>query len=337
MLGRLEEIAQFIRGRQKELGQSAADARQSNRLPACTDEKSLVLPVGKTALNLSVCGIDGGLLYERMHGLDLLMARAVAVNFVYQDSSVKSFTHLPSRFPPHGLEIRSGMDEHEAMLWKNLHRLKNEVSAALDSLDKCSPALVLLDGSILPLPSDRPPKNSVVFPLYSETISLFTKLYSACDRQGVQLAGVAKDSRAKRLCDSMEGAPDIPDTMFVGHLLKGGERTCAMTYSDNQDQPVLSDLKDYAGRFRLFYLRPSEHDLPLRVEYLSSGKSAGEIASYINSLSSMSESFAYPAVLIEADMCAAMEPVEMEGVKDRLFSLSGGSIRPLRRRARPFR
>ena len=69
------------------------------------------------------------------------------------------------------------------------------------------------------------------------------------------------------------------------------------------------------------------------------GKGTGDdvdaAASLLFSLSAISENFAYPAVLIEADMCAALDPREIEPLENSLHSLAG--IRPLRRNQRPFR
>jgi len=337
MLEKIKQVAQMIIGRESKLAERASQIKSSGIIPACTAESKLVFPVSDSGLDCSVCGIDGGLLYERLHGIDLLLGRAVAVNFVYEKSAVKSFSHFPSRFPEHSLELKSGLDEHEAGLWKSLFRLKKEISVAISTLDKFSPEIILLDGSILPLPSDRPAESSSLFEEYIELVSLFGKLYSECKKRDCILAGVIKDTRAKRLVELVDKSLDVPDTVFAGHLLDEKERTCAFSYSDNKSQPVLKDLEEHSGTLKVFYLRPSKEDIPLRIEYLDCGKSADEIASSICSLSSVSRSFAYPAVLIEADLCAAMDSVEMEGVKKQLFALSKGGIRPLRRNSRPFR
>jgi hypothetical protein len=131
---------------------------------------------------------------------------------------------------------------------------------------------------------------------------------------------------------------DVPDTTLADSLLQEGERTCVLPYSnDVKKHPVLNSLGDYAQKIKLFYFKPSADDSPLRIEFLQSEKSADGIASVISSLCSISKTFAYPAALIEADMCAALEPLEMEKIKRSLFVLTGGVSRPLRRQSRPFR
>lgn len=337
MLDKVREAASRLAAERRELASVISGMRSSNSPPPCSKESALVIPVCGSPPGMHVCGVDGGLLHDRMHGADILLARAVAVSFCYERSSVKSFSHHPGRFPAIELEIRTGLDEHEAMQWKSLSRLRHEVSAAIAAVERLPPGLLLMDGSILPLPCDRPPESSRIYAQYSGVISLYKRLYSACDCKGWQLLGVVKDSRGKRLTESLGQCTGVPDTVFTSHLLLPNERTCALPYSDSQKQPVLADLGEYSGRFGLFYLRPSDDDLPLRVEYLESAKTPGEIASEVCFLSSISRAFAYPAVLIEADMCAALDPVEMETVKSQISGLSGGLMRPLRRNARPFR
>lgn len=131
---------------------------------------------------------------------------------------------------------------------------------------------------------------------------------------------------------------NISDTFFANFLLKEKERTAIFPYaSENKKTPVMKDLGDFSSSVFLFYLKPSDYDLPLRLEFFDCGKSFDEMSSILLSLCSLSANFAYPAVLIEADLCAAMDPLEMDKVKKELFLLSNGSLQELRRNSRPFR
>lgn len=337
MLKRLKEIAEAISTRQNALHERVRTIRKQNTKPEFSDEEKLWFRVSPIPLDLTVCGIDSGLLFDRVHGIDLLLTRTVGVRFTYKESVAVSFDHFPKRFPELKLEIRTGEDEHGAMLWKSLSRLRQEISAAASAIEKFSPQMILLDGSILPLPSDRPSENTELFPLYAELVSDYKSLYAACDRHGCQLAGVIKDSRAHRFAEFFKEDANVSDSMFVDSLLDAGERTCAFQYSAEKKQPIIKDLGEYSERFNVFYIKPSGDDIPLRIEYLKAGKTSDELASLLHSLSSESKTFAYPAVLIEADMCAALSPEEMENVKQTLFRISNGAVRPLRRNARPFR
>ncbi|MCX6769518.1 MAG: hypothetical protein NT051_02440 [Candidatus Micrarchaeota archaeon] len=124
-------------------------------------------------------------------------------------------------------------------------------------------------------------------------------------------------------------------------MLEEGERTCAFTYSSaSTKHPILGDLGSWSEKILSFYLKPVQGDRPLRVEFLSGQKTFGEIASLIHSLSCIHKSYAYPAILIEADLRAALSPDDFERAYGSLFSRLGKnspSLMRLRRNTRPFR
>jgi len=321
MRERIAALAREIRGTYENHRGKARSAREAN--PA------LVVGVKRVQVTLSVCAVDGGLLAERMHGADIVVARAVAAHFVYENSALKSFSYSPSKSPQPEIEIKNSLEEHEALVFRSLVRLRHELSCALGALQDGKPGLLLMDGSLLPLPGDRPQENSELRPLYDEVLSLYGKLYSACVERGCMLCGVVKDSRSRKLSKELGAA--CSDTLLCGYLLEEGERTREMGYFEGKAPNA--EVGALGGRIKVFYLRPSKNDLPLRIELLDSG--VDEAASVICSLSAISENFAYPAVLIEADMCAALDPNELESIEASLARLSG--LRPLRRNSRPFR
>lgn len=336
MLEKLKQIAELVAKNQSQLKNTVQAIREQQQNFDFSSEDSLILPVSKTSINTNICGIDSGFVSDRVHGIDLLITKTVAANFIYENSKIKRFQHLPDRFPDIELEARSGDDEHSTLLWRSLVRLSKEVLSAISAIKEFSPTFLLLDGSILPLPSDRPSESSPFFSTYQELISNYKKLYTICDEKNCQLVGVIKDSRSRRLVTCFDDKIAASDSLFVDYLLHAGERTCSFQYSDKK-QPILKDLAQYSDRFYACYIKPSNNDIPLRIEYLKSNNSADKIASVLHTLSSSSESFAYPAVLIEADLCAVLNPIEIENVKQSLFHLSKGDIKPLRRHSRPFR
>jgi len=274
-----------------------------------------VCKVEKPDLNLSVCAVDGGLLAHRMHGVDITVARAAGVHFAYENSKIKKFDHHPSKVPKSSVELMSALDEHEANVFRSLVRLKHEIKCANELATKYSPDILLLDGSLLPVPSDIPAKESKLYPLYQQVLSQYEKLYSS----KCLFAGVIKDSRARRFSDKCS------DSVLCDHLLKPGERTVEMDYS-------VSPKKDLEKKIKFFYIKPSKSDIPLRIEVLGD---VNEAAKIIYSLSAISDHFAYPAILIEADMCAALDPAHIESIEASLQSKAG--LSPLRRNFRPFR
>jgi hypothetical protein len=340
MIDRLAPLAKRICESAKKISQNAAALRSSDITLKESTEEKLILPVSPTPLDISVCAVDGGLLADRLFGADILVRKSVATHFTYKDSQLMNVEHFPRKFPESEIDFRTGLDEHEAMQFRSLFRLHGEIKAAREAIEKFKPDFLLMDGSIVLLGADRPNERSPLFDEYKSLINCYKALYEQCMVSGVQLVGVIKDSRGKRLVECLQDQMlvDVPDTTLTDSLLKERERTCMLPYSDDtKKHPVLRDLGEQAARINLFYLKPSVMDSPLRIEFLQSKKSTDEIASVIHTLSSISKTFAYPAALIEADMCAALQPIEMDKIKRSLFVLTGGASKPLRRQNRPFR
>lgn len=341
MLERLEPLAQRIRETRERLAENAAEIRKSEGAVPGLEENGLAMPVQRIVPAFSVCAVDGGLLADRFVGSDILVRRSVAVGFRYDNGKLAAAGYHPRKFPETEVGFRNGLDEHEALVFRSLFRLDGEISTALEAVEKFRPDYLLLDGSIVPLGADRPGDGSVLSADYEKLLGTYRKLYKKCGELGCQLVGVIKDSRGKRLAEILKDRliVDVPDAVLADALLREGERTGLMAHSqDPSKHQVLKSLGEWGAKAKLFYLKASASDIPLRVEFMQSQKKdAGEIASAVLSLSSISKAFAYPAALIEADMCAALGPLEMEKIKRSLFVLTGGASKPLRRAQRPFR
>lgn len=322
MRERIAALASDIRRSDDALRQRAGQLRKA--------DPSLVSKVSRSPLSISVCAVDGGLMAQRVHGADIVVHRSVGVDFVYVDGKLASFSRIPSKAPEPFLELESSLDEHEANVFRSLVRLKSELGCAIASLDAFSPGLLLMDGSLLPLPSDRPEDDSALAGRYKEVLELYSSLFAKSNAKDCMLCGVIKDSRARKL--SAGFGLSCSDTLLCRHLLDHWERTRAMPYFQEKQGPA-KDLLALSEGVEVFYLKPSEHDLPLRIEAYRCD--IDKAASLICTLSAISENFAYPAVLIEADMCAALDPASMEAIESSLLNLSG--LKPLRRNSRPFR
>ena len=318
MRDKLFSLANEIRQNQAVLREKVRELRFNN--PQFTHK------VQRIQLSFSVCAVDGGLLAHRLHGYDIVIGRTVGVSFIYESSILKSFDYYPEKYPNTSIELRSGLDEHEANVFRALFRLKQELECALKIVGKHSPNMLLMDGSLLPLPSDKPGDGSELAPLYSEVLTLYERLYALCEQKKCQLCGVIKDSRSKKLSKGL--GLNCSDTVLCSHLLNEGERTSDFSYFDETTHHA-----DFTKRIKVFYLRPSEHDLPLRIEMLQSVQDVDRVASVLCTLSAISDNFAYPAILIEADMRAALDSKELSSIN----SLIDMDIKPLRRNSRPFR
>lgn len=297
------------------------------------------LPV-QTPVSGNVCAIDSGLLAHATHGVDIVMARSVAVNFSYNNSGLVSCTYYPAKMPEPEIEIKTALDEYDTLIWRSLIRLKSEINAALEAIDKFSPAIVLLDGSILPLAKDRPGNDSNLFQDYSGLIGLYRKIYSLCKEKNIFLIGVIKDSRGKRFMSIVDKEKtrqeSCNDSVFLNCLLRERERTSVMRYaSDASRQPILKDLADFTDNIYICYMKITKNDRPMRIEFLNFDGDFEKQISLVHSLSAISENYAYPAALTEADLCAEMDEREL-GRLTRAFSNFGISC-ALRRNSRPFR
>ena len=316
------------------LKENAILLRNSNF--TCDDflENQMIKSLEPVAINGNVCAVDSGLLSHGMHGVDILMIRTVAVNFLYTNSELVFCNYYPGKVPLTEIEIKTALDEHESSLWRSIVRLKNEVGMAIAAVENFSPLAILLDGSILPLAKDRPSNDSTIFYEYSELIELYKKLYQLCKDKNILLIGIIKDSRGRRFMEIVGDSikENCNDSAFLDHLLNKGERTSVMHYA-NTKQPVLKDLEEFASNIYVSYMKVSENDAPLRVEFLNFDNNFNKHISVAYSLSAISDNYAYPAVLTEADLCAALDGYELERIKHSLIDV----VKPMRRNSRPFR
>lgn len=307
-------------------------------------EGDISIPVSGTRVNGTVCAVDSGLLSSELHGIDIVVCRPACSCFSYSDSHVVSASYHPSRVPEPIIDIRIGLDHSEAQIFRQLFRLEQEISCAITVAESMTlhPGVIFLDGSLLPLPSDRPDSESELYACYSELIRKYVRLYSICEKENIILIGLSKDSRGRRFVDSLKPqlSTRASDSVFLNHLLSARERTFSMSYSQNpKKHPILRDIgSGFADKLNIFYIKCVEGDYPIRVEFLShSGTDANVIASIVLSLSAINRNYAYPAVLIDADLRAALDPIELERVQKALTTLSPNSIKQMRRNARPFR
>lgn len=340
MLDKLQSLSSHIREHKYNLSKKSHEIRSTLAVP--TDdgvvEKQLIFSLVKKPINGSVCAVDSGFIDQHMHGVDIVMVKSVAVSFVYENSRLVTHSYLPNRFPSVFLEFKTGLDGHETNLFKSLVRLKYELGTAIESINKFSPNVLLIDGSLLPLPDDKPNKESELYSLYVEVLDIYKGLFSLCEEKDILLFGVIKDTRSKRFVD-LYNVTNTNDTMFLDNLLKASERTFAMRYSITS-APALKDLEGASEKVCVFYMKCNSQEFPLRIEYYNAKQvneqiDFSEIANTIYSICSINPDYAYPPPLIEVDLCAAILPEEADKLAS-IYSLTG-DVRPLRRDSRLFR
>lgn len=324
-------------------------------------ESSLVNKVEMDQLvSLIVIGVDGGMLEQQLHGLDLILLRAIAVTFHYHDAELTLADYFPNGMPqPKLIDIAEPLDAREFEILAGMELQLIEVEVATDVVRESCAGLLLLDGSVVPQYVDRFPHSDLLLERYRRLIEAYTGLYRDCAKSGTLLAGVVKDSRGGRFADII-GHTVLPsfgdlgleqrdieilersrDTVLLDHMLSVGERTSAFTYAEEPTNYVLRDLGVWAAKVYAFYIKTVPFDQPLRVEFVDRGdgpaETADHIASLIYALSSYHDAFGLPAVLIEADACARLAEEDLhvirDGIADRLGPLV---LMDLRRHRRPF-
>lgn len=314
-------------------------------------EEGFELPVRETNFSGCIAAVDGGIVGEELHAVDLFAWRACAAVFNYSSGKLVGHDYFPSAIPATVFKAEHSLQSHEFNWAKSLYRLNSEISCAAECCRLHSPQAIFLDGSILPQVADKPSSDSSVFSLYEKLLDNFFDLFETCSKNEIVLAGVIKDSRGKRFIDLLlRSLPQLQeysdalsrtsDTAFLSSFLRPGNRTPAFKYASNASETaVLRDLGEWGKRIASFYLRPVEYDRPLRVDFLSGKQSVSSIAEMIFSLSNQNRSYAYPAVLIEADLRAAMRPEEIDHYYARLQNRLGfdSDLFKLRRNSRPFR
>jgi hypothetical protein len=338
MLEQLREAAGYIAQIEGRRRKEAERVRAA--LPKTQEmlEGSFIANIEYKEAEGKVSAVDGGILNHEMHGADLLIGRAVSSTFEYEGGRLVGHSYYPEAFPQPVYDVKVGLDEREVNWHKSLFRLNLEIGNALETVRKERPGHLFLDGSVVPLMNDKPGEDSALYEDYLLLVKRYIELFKFCAESGVKIAGVVKDSRGKRMMEvlSKHTGERCADTVFLNHVLKEGERTGVVHYSSNPKQhSVLKDLGEWGGKVKVSYMKPVGGDRPLRVEFIGDG--AVEVCGVVAALSRINRSYAYPAVLIDADLRAAMEPLELERAKRSLSLFAGPELLQLRRNSRPFR
>lgn len=322
-------------------------------------EPFFVRPLQPAALDLRVCGSDSGFVSKSLHSIDLVLVRAVGVLFEYENGVVKKAKYWPGFFDfPQPFLSNHALDLDELNASKSLLRLKQEIDLAKQMMEEQKPDFCLLDGSLVPQYADKPRSDSKLSDDYYGIIDAFLDLYKCAEKNSVELVGCVEDSRGSRFSGilsetvlpffqkpKLSGLGGLLDSVLLDHVLEKNERCFAFPYTKSiKEHAILQDFgKEWGERVFACYVKPSIFDRPLRFEFLhASGKDAltvhaDKIASVLLSLGGLHREYAYPSVLIEADLRARLKPEEIDIVFNKIFDQLSKQVRmQLRRNSRPF-
>ncbi len=357
ILSELNGIAgkvEALENKRRKLSRFLRDVKDAEIQGEKIPEKKISIPVEESDMKKkTVCGIDGGLLKKAYHAVDLVLTKSVAVVFEF-DGRLKDVRYIPSSIPTPKLSVfTEPLSKEEFSLAANLERMEMEVGLALDTMKSVDLDLLIMDGSIVPHPSSNPGEDSDV----KQKFDIVRNLYSdILNRPPCMFAGVSEDSRSRKFSrivsdDILERVRSTKkkdlkrilegtrDTNLLFHVLKQGERTSYFQYTDDPSKSCLP--KDVIDDVYSFYIKSTEYDRPLRVDFYAEdkpAKRADEISSIILSLSADNEEYGVPTVLIEADKRARLREEELRFIYSSLQDKVGDvpSLYKLRRNSRPF-
>ncbi|NHI91569.1 MAG: DNA double-strand break repair nuclease NurA [Candidatus Lokiarchaeota archaeon] len=324
-----------------------------------------ILPISLNGLR--IIGVDGGLINKSYNSIDLILLRGVACIFEYKGEKPQ-VEYITSQFPiPEIKTSFSPFSRVESEIYGSLERIKCELDIAIKAIEKKRPDLLLLDGSILPVPSDKPSQNSILYKIYKKVVNKYEELYECCLEKQILLAGCIKDTRSRRFMnlflklipqfinkypkfrkilelDYRQVLNSIKDSDFLFRVMKEGERTSSLSFSDDINMhPILKDIDDkFSKHLNLFYLKNVARDLPIRVEYLNINckpiSTIDKIARSILSISNYYQDYGFPVPLIEADARAKLSEYDLEVIYNILNqnTLYPSSLLKLRRNRGPI-
>ncbi|MEW6294717.1 MAG: DNA double-strand break repair nuclease NurA [Candidatus Diapherotrites archaeon] len=321
-------------------------------------EEEFCFKTKKKELNERVAGVDSGFAGKRMHSIDIILVKTVGAIFDFEKNKLKKAQYhpAPSQFPIPFISSNV-LENDEFQCNKSLLRLKEEIECAKKIISDFKPKFCFLDGSIIPQHADKPRADSKLCSSYKQLTELYEQLYQTAEKNSCSLIATVEDSRGSRFRSIMqkeilekekivEGSAleNYFDSSLLGYILEKNERSFCFNYSTSaKEHPILNDFtKKWAERVKVFYLKPTEYDRPLRIEFLHNGRNiteyCNEIASVSLTLSSLHKEYAFPSVLIEADLRARLKSNEIEILFNKIADKLGreNAYLALRREIRPF-
>ncbi|MCK4429441.1 MAG: DNA double-strand break repair nuclease NurA [Candidatus Aenigmarchaeota archaeon] len=287
--------------------------------------------------NIKIGGEDGGLTKKSGHLMDFVFLRAVSVIFKYENGKLQDVVHYPTLSPtPEITYSPESLSDIEFRIFWSLQRMKKELKISIESINKFSPDLFLIDGSLMVNPGDVPNKEYTVYSDYVEVKNLIAELHETSKKENCLLAGVVEDSRSSAFCNhvaekilSKIKSPKLPELISI---LKRTKDTNLLYYM--LEKGDVTRVVDLENGVKCIYMKTAEFDRPIRVEFLENEK---RIAELVYTISSQSRMYGLPTVLIEADQRAKLSENDTDYYTNLIASKLGlQNIFFLRRDNRPF-
>ncbi len=252
-------------------------------------ESGIIKALEPRPVSGTIAGVDGSIISEHLHNISLYLTRAIACVMDIKNNKLVSCRYFPDIWVEPEFVYETDLEKDEQIQMGSLLRMKKEWDCVKKVLELSD--YVLLDGSLVPHPSDVPRNDSKLKSMFKELTELIKEVIETSVKKNVPLIGVVKDSTSTLL--SQRFGKHYRDTSVLE--MDVGEYT----------EPIESQ------KLLITYLQTSEYDFPLRIEF-PGGFNSEEIINLVFNLSSIYLNFSYPNVLMEADLRVRLEKNMLE-------------------------
>ncbi len=153
-----------------------------------------------------VAAVDGGLGFHKFLGAQVTLIKVAGImyNFKAQKPEIIPFSqNREGKMYSYHLEYGDVLDRGGRLL-AGLRRQDAEISLLLSFLnsDPQLPDIVILDGSIIPPPLQSTfTAQDLLRKMHTSLVKKYLKLYTICEKKGVNLIGITKDTKSRQLRD----------------------------------------------------------------------------------------------------------------------------------------
>lgn len=322
-------------------------------------EEKLINPIEIGSLDFSVSAVDSGFVSKQLNFANITIVKEVGVYFKYVDNNLTDHKYFPKIYNQAKPYLSSSSLELEEILWNSSTlRLNKELDLTKKIIESKDLLISLIDGSIIPQYINKPTKDCKERIEYDKLILKFMELYELSKQKKIFLVGCIEDCRANRFFNILkeeidetkslldDSSNELFDLFTVFSLCPINYRTGVFKYSkEPESHPVLCDfLNEYSDNLYVTYLKLSDVDYPLRIEFIyfkdfgySLKEYTDKIVSMISALCSFNKNYIYPTALIEADIRSRLTIIEIDQIMTKILEKTKNfGFRNQRRESRLF-
>jgi len=324
----IEKLKNNLRQRDQKIIKLINFLKENNLTLKDNIENEVLVKIPESECNLTAAAIDSGFELIEIANSQLLIYKVAGFIAKYKNGRITEYAYEP-RIAKLENEYEEDLEEDENQKFASLVRLNAEISNAINIAKKLKPDIILLDGSILPLPADRPERGTKLFDRYQNLIKKYIELFDVCTKNKIMLLGVVKETKSKKFLKllkqnvqniyNLEDFPNTDDFLFMTFFLEEKTRSVIFPYSENKNEQIIKDIQDYGSKIFVFYIRTTKHMKPLRIEFLLN-EDYKKIDQVFLSLCPKASNYSYPSVLVETDQRSRLTKEQLADVKNLIYN-----------------